>query len=711
MSMKKNLSLLAIFSLIISHLSAQCTMTATSTITNVSCPGGNNGAINLTVLNGSPFQTSTKGLLISEFLANPAGTDSPFEFVEFIATKSINFATTPYTIIVCNNGTANANGWVNGGGLTYAFQINTGTVVPGDIIYVGGTSMIPLTNQYRVINTGTVGGDGGMGNAASAGVFGNGGASCDGIAVFPLPVASLTSSSVPDDVIFYGTGTGSSVVSAGTQGYELANNDHYAGGKLQTSSFFGPDPISAQTMFATGVYNVQSNTFTVNRNWANTNAFTNLSSSIRIDGLYNFTWSNSATTEDLSNLLAGTYSVSIVDAAGCTFSTSCTVTQPSAFNTSITESPASTCGNNDGSATVNVTGGTSPYTYAWSPTGGTNPIAPNLPAGCYTCTITDANACVTTASICVTQPVITSTQTSTNVLCFGGNNGTATVTPSGGVGPYIYSWIPNVSTTSSANNLSPGTYTVNITDQNSCQTSQTITITQPTQIITALGQNPTSCYGVCDGSTYSTTAGGTPGYTYLWSPPGGTSQNASGLCQGTYTFTVTDNNGCVATATIAVTSPSPTPLNVLGNDTSICNPTSLNLCAPAGYSSYYWYANSIGIGNTMCISGDTTACYIVYAYDVNGCASSDTICITDNICMGISSNENSSFTIFPNPASGEINISIGNNQSTTMELFDIRGKLMQKKIINGKDIINISEFSPGMYFIRVNGEMEKIIFE
>src|SRR5688572_22665993 len=111
-------------------------------------------------------------LLISEYLANPPGTDSPFEFVELIATENIDFSLTPYSVVFGNNGTATANGWIAGGDVTYGFNINAGSVSRGDVVYVGGSSMVPTGVKLRTINTATTAGDG-FGNAAT-GVLGNG---------------------------------------------------------------------------------------------------------------------------------------------------------------------------------------------------------------------------------------------------------------------------------------------------------------------------------------------------------------------------------------------------------------------------------------------------------------------------------------------------------------------------------------------------------
>jgi hypothetical protein len=215
------------------------------------------------------------GLIISEIHVNPPSTDSPFEYAEFRATKFIDFSVTPYSVVLCNNGTATAAGWIAGGALSYGFSINTGTVNPGDVVYVGGSLMAPTGVKLRVINTGTTAGDG-FGNLNTGGVFGNGGASADGIAVFDADIATLTNSTVPIDALFYGTAVGSATTATG--GYELPVNDLYAGGKLQGTSFIGGDP-GATNLVASGTFDTITNTFISGRLW-NVAALTDGTSSV-----------------------------------------------------------------------------------------------------------------------------------------------------------------------------------------------------------------------------------------------------------------------------------------------------------------------------------------------------------------------------------------------------------------------------------------------
>lgn len=226
-----------------------------------------------------------QGLLISEILSNPAGSDSPFEYVELIATQSIDFSVTPYTVVFSNNGTANASGWIAGGALTYGFSITSGSVNAGDVVYVGGSAMVPGGTKLRTINTGTTAGDR-FGSANATGVLGNGGGNADAVAVFNINVNSITNTTVPIDAIFFGTGVGSAVVSGGTAGYQLPVNDKYSGGKLQSGSFFvSGDPANDELIKASGTFDVSANTFTVPRTFTKTTTTTSGVSSITLQGI------------------------------------------------------------------------------------------------------------------------------------------------------------------------------------------------------------------------------------------------------------------------------------------------------------------------------------------------------------------------------------------------------------------------------------------
>lgn len=213
------------------------------------------------------LRSQNPGMVISELFINPASTDSCKEYVELLVTQNIDFSLTPYTVIVTNNGSATASGWINGGAITYAFAINSGTVAAGNVVYVGGSCMAPSGTKLRTINVKYTGGDGGIGNPTASGVFGNGGGNADGVALFKSNVANITSSTVPADAVFFGTGIGSASLTT-TTGYELPVNDLYSGGKLQGSSFFTFDPASDDIITATGLYNTTTNTWTTPRTFS-----------------------------------------------------------------------------------------------------------------------------------------------------------------------------------------------------------------------------------------------------------------------------------------------------------------------------------------------------------------------------------------------------------------------------------------------------------
>ncbi|MFK7904519.1 MAG: SdrD B-like domain-containing protein, partial [Chitinophagales bacterium] len=271
---------------------------------------------------------------------------------------------------------------------------------------------------------------------------------------------------------------------------------------------------------------------------------------------YTYTWSNGATTEDLSNLTAGTYIVTVVDANDCTATTEATINQPTTALTASAVFEESACaGGSDGFINLTVNGGTSDYGYVWS-NGATAEDVSSVTAGTYTVTVIDANNCTTTTEITIDQDAtgIAANATRENVSCFGGADGTIDLTVNGGTSDYSYAW-SNGANTEDLNNLQSGTYTVTITDANDCTTTAEATISQPSTALTANATGETlGCFGDSDGNIDLNVNGGTATYSYVWSN-GGTSEDLSDLTAGTYTVTITDANDCTTTAEATISQP------------------------------------------------------------------------------------------------------------------------------------------------------------
>lgn len=275
-------------------------------------------------------------------------------------------------------------------------------------------------------------------------------------------------------------------------------------------------------------------------------------------GAVTYSWNTNPvqTSATATGLKAGTYTLTVTDANSCTKTRNFTITEPDALTATTSQTNVSCNGGSNGTATVNVTGGTGDYTYSWSPSGGTAATANGLAAGTYTVTIKDDNLCQTTASVTISQPdALTATIAKTDVLCHQANNGTATVTPLGGTGDYTYSWSPSGGTAATATGLSPNTYTVTVTDANGCFVTESVQITEPTALSATYSHTNVSCNGGNNGTASVTAIGGTGNYTYSWSPSGGTAATATGLVMGTYNVTVTDENSCFISSTITITQP------------------------------------------------------------------------------------------------------------------------------------------------------------
>ena len=234
---------------------------------------------------------------------------------------------------------------------------------------------------------------------------------------------------------------------------------------------------------------------------------------------YTYVWSNLATTQDLTNVGTGSYSVTITDANNCTKTYSnLMITEPAAIATSTSIVDITCNGMSNGSINLSVSGGTGAYTYAWSNTATTEDLSA-LGAGTYAVTVTDANNCTSTLTgLTVNEPTaITAIPNITNVSCNGGNDGSVMVTATGGTGgPYSMSW-----STGSSAGLAAGSYTVTVSDGNGCSNMATYTVNEPTVLlaIPAVAQ-PIACSGGM-GALTATIGGGTAPYTTVWTDAAG----------------------------------------------------------------------------------------------------------------------------------------------------------------------------------------------
>lgn len=313
-----------------------------------------------------------------------------------------------------------------------------------------------------------------------------------------------------------------------------------------------------------------------------------------------------------TGLAANTYTVVATDANSCTGTATVTITSSGSVPTvSVTTTPT-TCGLANGSATANVTGGTAPFTYAWSPGGGSTQTITNRASGTYTVTVTGTGGCTATASGTIAPSSGFTTAVTTTPSTCTTNNGTATATNTGGTAPFTYTWSPSGGSAATASNLAPTTYTVQVSDVNSCTATASGTVTQSSGTLALSLTNPVN--PTCAGSNGSITAGlsgGTAPYT-VTIDTGGTpivvnipfaiSQTINNLPAGTVNVTVVDAQGCQVINSATLVAPNCCTFTV---SAALTQPTcgqsngSIVLTTANGSGNYtYAWANGSGTGTT-----------------------------------------------------------------------------------------------------------------
>ena len=560
-------------------------LTAEATLTNVDCKGGTTGAITINAKGGTPSYTYS--------WVGPVGFNNPGN--NSVASGLIAGT---YTITITDAG---------GGACSYT---NSYTIIePSGVL--SSTATVTAINCFGsstgIVNLTTEGGTSPYSYSWSKSA---------GVAAGSY---SATTSSI-------------SWISAGSYSVTITDNK---GCTLTPTSIIVSEPSATLNFAATTPTNV-------NCYGGSTGAIT-----LTAQGgtsSYTYSWSNGSTSNALTNLSAGTYTATVTDNNGCTYSQGYTITQPISSLTASATASSTTCfGGANGSVNLTVSGGTTAYTYAWTKVGAGSYNAStedinSLTAGTYNVTVTDHNSCTTTASAVIAEPTLLSLSASvTNVLCNAATTGEINITAAGGTGAYTYNWGSSVNA-EDRTSLAAGTYSVTVTDANSCTVNGSYTITQPSAISLSLTNTNLSCNASADGAINLTATGGAGSFTYAWSGPNtfnSTSKNISGLSIGIYVVTVTDASGCSATHTstaiteptvLTLTIPSSTDINCFNGSTGAATALAAGGTGGtigSGYS-YSWTDGTIGASLANVKAGN----YSVTATDANGCATTTGINLT-----------------------------------------------------------------------------------
>jgi hypothetical protein len=342
---------------------------------------------------------------------------------------------------------------------------------------------------------------------------------------------------------------------------------------------------------------------------------------------YTYLWSTGATTEDLQNVGAGTYTLKITDAAGCSTERSYTLRVNNTLLVTSLVTPTSCQGDNSGAIDLTIVG-VAPYTITWED-GATTEDRSGLTAGNYRVTVSDASGCSTSLNISVFKKQLQVSSIVTQPTC-SGDLGSISVTPTG-VPPYTYTW-SNGETGSSIDGLVNGIYSVTITDGSGCSRSLFFAIQTPTPIEVTSAVSNTQCGSEGSYAIDLTVMGGKFPYTYLWST-GATTQDVSGLNTGTHSVDIKDGFGCVVKreftvepATVSWTCIINTPVAPV-----VCKSAG-NILATgvAGATTYEWTVSSTD--NSWSISSGSTDSAAVYTAGNPGTSATFTLTVTKDGC-------------------------------------------------------------------------------
>lgn len=588
----------------------------TTSKTDVLCHGESTGAINLTILGGTqPYDVSwSNGAITEDIMAIPAGTYSVTvidangcsDNVTIIITEpptAMTSSAIPTDNICFGAAEGAADLSVEGGIPPYSFSWSNGATTEDIYNLVSGTYTVTITDANGCILIGTVF----VGQPPQIVVTPN----IQHISCYGMNdgyISIFVNGGTPPYDYLWNNGNSSTLLSGLSAGtYSLTITDAVNCTLSKTYTIIEPALLEVSDAVATDVLCYGDNTGAIN---------------ITVIGgtmPYSFSWNNGQITEDLSDLYAGNYSVTVTDNSGCAAYRSVQITQPLAkINISAIIHHVSCYEGSDGSIDISVSGGTQPFTYLWNPYAITQDLV-DIVSGTYIVSVTDSHGCNETLEVFVSQPsLIEMTGNVSNVSCKGLSDGSITISVSGGVLPYQYHW-SNSSITTNLINVSAGSYTLTVTDAHNCESIHTYVVSEPQQLTLTTNITHVLCYGQSVGAVDLSVSGGTLPYSYLWNN-GLTSEDIVNTSAGTYYVTVIDSKGCVASIEANIIQPE-LPL------TAVITPHSVtcfaegdgiaDLNVSGGTAPYYYFWNTGAISED--IENLNPGLYIVTITDSHYC--------------------------------------------------------------------------------------------
>ena len=407
-------------------------------------------------------------------------------------------------------------------------------------------------------------------------------------------------------------------------------------------------------------------------------------------GSYSYQWTNGATSASVNNLSAGTNFVTVTDSDGASVVGSVIINQPSPLNANVTTTDVSCNGEDDGLAVVIPFGGTSPYQFLWID-GTTTASNTDLEAGTYSVTVTDSENCQLVETVTISEPsaIDITISTDNEISCFGDSNGALSASVSGGSPPYNYIWSTGAPT-SSISGLSAGVYTVTVTDNNDCEEIQGITLASPSLLNLSLSSTDETAPNANDGTATASASGGTSPYDYLWST-GETESFIENLAPGTYTVTITDDEGCTEEGSVTIlevpcalvaTFTSSDPLCFGGADGQI----DIQVTGAVGQIDYSW-SHDAGL-NGPSASNLSAGTYTVTVADEALC--SQVLVVTLGQPTGIIISSAITDVSCPDVCDGSIDLSISGGTGPYSVLWS-----------NGVSESSTTDLCPGLYTVTV----------